>query len=191
MTGSSKGLRAVWSALRKEEIRVAVSQACGKLESEAWGWDQRSPAGAGRGSLSPAEHQEAHSQQQQESECAARPPPQAPRGHRANAAGRQTPGFPLQQHSAARQSLGRVGRGRTRVTRATVLRPAPPAGAHWLRSEATPPRPGLAQTRDPAAAKGETRPGRAGRGRRGAGRGRRGRGGLSSSPNVLGFSRVP
>lgn len=83
-----KGTPGCWSAERKERIRVAVSQTCGRLEPETLGWDQRSPVGAGRGSLSPAEHQEAQEQQQHESECAARPPPQAPLGHLANAAGR-------------------------------------------------------------------------------------------------------
>lgn len=66
-------------------------------------------------SLSPAEHQEAQDQQQQESECAARPPPQAPLGHRANAAGRHPSSYSCNPQRRAKASAPE-GRGRSRVT---------------------------------------------------------------------------
>lgn len=100
------------------------------------GWGARSPPGARRGSLSPAQHQEAQDNQQQKSNFAARLPPRAPREHdESGRSGRLA--RPLQP--APRCSRAQVqGRDRAAVAMATELSTGRPGGS----LAGTRPRPG-------------------------------------------------
>lgn len=161
-----KGTPGCWSALRKEEIRVARGFP-GLWLTRTWAGTKGVPQVLG-GTLS-------HLRSTKKLKNSSSRSPRVRPGLRRRLHMGISRTLLEDTRVPTRAALSRApkpwlcGAGCTRVTRATMRRPGRPPGAHWLRFGAPPPRLGLAQTRDTAAAGGKTRTRRAGQERGGEG----------------------